>query len=185
MRLFWSKGYHATSLKDLEAALDMRPGSIYAAFKSKEGLFREALGVYFTRMAATFDAVVMDSASPLNGLANFVANQVETVRKSPPDPACLLLKTTLELSSADDAAGCEARAYLTQMGERFRTALDHAVAQGELPTGTDTPRLARRLQVKLFGFVLVLQKETDPDTVSLLAEDLRQEILGLAQDAAA
>ncbi|NBB84288.1 MAG: TetR family transcriptional regulator, partial [Alphaproteobacteria bacterium] len=31
MALFWAKGYHATSLRDLEAALDLRPGSIYAA----------------------------------------------------------------------------------------------------------------------------------------------------------
>ena len=34
MSLFWERGYHATSLKDLEAALSMKPGSIYAAFKS-------------------------------------------------------------------------------------------------------------------------------------------------------
>ncbi|MDX1730552.1 MAG: helix-turn-helix domain-containing protein, partial [Aurantimonas coralicida] len=34
LRLFWAKGYHATSLKDLEAALTMKPGSIYAAFQS-------------------------------------------------------------------------------------------------------------------------------------------------------
>ena len=34
MTLFWDKGFHATSLKDLEAALVMKPGSIYAAFSS-------------------------------------------------------------------------------------------------------------------------------------------------------
>ena len=33
--LFWERGYHACSLKQLETALDMRPGSIYAAFGSK------------------------------------------------------------------------------------------------------------------------------------------------------
>jgi len=44
--IFWAQGFHATSLKDLERALDMRPGSIYAAFGSKEGLFNEALDRY-------------------------------------------------------------------------------------------------------------------------------------------
>lgn len=39
MALFWDKGFHATSLKDLEAALAMKPGSIYAAFVSKENLY--------------------------------------------------------------------------------------------------------------------------------------------------
>ena len=28
LQLFWQKGFHATSLKDIEEALDMRPGSI-------------------------------------------------------------------------------------------------------------------------------------------------------------
>ena len=28
MDLFWEKGFHATSLKDLETALEMKPGSI-------------------------------------------------------------------------------------------------------------------------------------------------------------
>ncbi|MGB2139878.1 MAG: helix-turn-helix domain-containing protein, partial [Psychrobacter sp.] len=35
VKLFWHKGFHATSLKDIEQALDMRPGSIYAAFGNK------------------------------------------------------------------------------------------------------------------------------------------------------
>ncbi|MFZ3076621.1 MAG: helix-turn-helix domain-containing protein, partial [Psychrobacter glacincola] len=40
IQLFWQKGFHATSLKDIEQALDMRPGSIYAAFGNKDGLFQ-------------------------------------------------------------------------------------------------------------------------------------------------
>jgi AcrR family transcriptional regulator len=52
LRLFWAKGYHATSLKDLEAALTMKPGSIYAAFQSKEALFLAALERYFLRNRA-------------------------------------------------------------------------------------------------------------------------------------
>ncbi|MGU0800458.1 helix-turn-helix domain-containing protein, partial [Pseudomonas aeruginosa] len=33
--LFWERGYHATSMKHIEQALDMRPGSLYATFGSK------------------------------------------------------------------------------------------------------------------------------------------------------
>ena len=52
MTLFWTRGYAGTSLKDVEAALDMRPGSIYAAFGSKENLFRSALTLYGERSRA-------------------------------------------------------------------------------------------------------------------------------------
>ena len=53
LRLFWAQGFHATSLKDIEKALDMRPGSIYAAFGSKEGLYRAALARYAADARAT------------------------------------------------------------------------------------------------------------------------------------
>jgi len=46
LKLFWRKGYHATSMKDIEEEMDMRPGSIYAAFGNKEALFKETLEEY-------------------------------------------------------------------------------------------------------------------------------------------
>ena len=49
MNLFWERGYAGASMKQIEQALDMRPGSIYATFGSKDGLFSEALAAYAQR----------------------------------------------------------------------------------------------------------------------------------------
>ena len=46
--LFWKRGWAGTSLKDLEAVLQMKPGSFYAAFGSKEALFALAMEKYAT-----------------------------------------------------------------------------------------------------------------------------------------
>ena len=70
--LFWRKGYHTTSLKDLEAALNMRPGSIYAAFGSKEALFAETLHIYARRSREQLRQTRVAKASPLAGLAAYV-----------------------------------------------------------------------------------------------------------------
>ena len=70
MDVFWEKGFHATSLKDLEAALEMKPGSIYAAFSSKENLYLLALERYFARSRAGFRDQVARAALPLNALAD-------------------------------------------------------------------------------------------------------------------
>jgi len=37
--VFWQKGYSATSIKNLVEATGLQPGSIYAAFGDKRGLF--------------------------------------------------------------------------------------------------------------------------------------------------
>ena len=47
MNLFWENGYTNTSLQQLGERMDMRPGSLYAAFKNKRQLFFETLDLYF------------------------------------------------------------------------------------------------------------------------------------------
>src|SRR5260370_15500878 len=47
MRVFWAKGYESTTLTDLQQAMGgLTAPSLYAAFGSKEGLFREVVLVY-------------------------------------------------------------------------------------------------------------------------------------------
>lgn len=59
MRLFWSRGYEATSISDLTQAMDITPPSLYAAFGDKKRLFLEAVERYeqetgcFARKALT------------------------------------------------------------------------------------------------------------------------------------
>ena len=59
IRLFWSRGYEATSISDLTQAMDITPPSLYAAFGDKKRLFLEAVERYeqetgcFARRALT------------------------------------------------------------------------------------------------------------------------------------
>ncbi|MBB3308425.1 AcrR family transcriptional regulator [Rhizobium sp. BK196] len=46
MRLFWRHGYEGVSLNDLTAAIGVAPPSLYSAFGSKAGLYRETLDRY-------------------------------------------------------------------------------------------------------------------------------------------
>jgi len=46
IRLFWTRGYEATSISDLTQAMDITPPSLYAAFGDKKRLFLEAVERY-------------------------------------------------------------------------------------------------------------------------------------------
>ena len=46
MELFWRHGYEGVSMADLTAAMGIAAPSLYAAFGSKEALFREAVDLY-------------------------------------------------------------------------------------------------------------------------------------------
>ena len=46
MRLFWDRGYEATSISDLTRAMRITPPALYGAFGSKKQLFLEAVERY-------------------------------------------------------------------------------------------------------------------------------------------
>jgi AcrR family transcriptional regulator len=52
LRVFWRKGYEGASLLDLTKAMGINRPSLYAAFGSKEELFRKALDRYAAGPAA-------------------------------------------------------------------------------------------------------------------------------------
>jgi AcrR family transcriptional regulator len=55
VRLFWIKGYEATSIADLTEVMGIGTKSLYAAFKSKDALNAEALALY----SRTFETLVL------------------------------------------------------------------------------------------------------------------------------
>jgi AcrR family transcriptional regulator len=144
-RLFWQKGFAATSISDLTEAMGIGSPSLYAAFGSKEALYCEALRYYgesheamvwsgfnaaLTSRAAV-EALLMDSAAALTGSDG---------RTEP-------LGCMVTLS----AAGSEGHVELGEIVKsargaglcRLKERLARAVREGELSDATDIDGLAR------------------------------------------
>lgn len=183
LNLFWKKGYNATSIKDLEKALDMRPGSIYGAFGSKEGLFAEALALYARLSMEAFSASMAQAATPLAGLAAHVRGLACPPSAPPPSRACLLVKTVLETPDDDPVLRPAAEAFMRDMEAAFRAAYREAQASGELAGEADPERLARRLQSEIFGFLAYAQRTDAEDRIAALAEDIAADIEALSRKA--
>lgn len=65
MHLFWQHGYEGTSLDQLRGAMgDISSASFYAAFGSKEALYREAVAEYLRTHGQVMTALHDESVSP-------------------------------------------------------------------------------------------------------------------------
>ncbi|PCM45996.1 TetR/AcrR family transcriptional regulator [Marinobacter sp. ANT_B65] len=179
LHLFWQKGFHATSLKDLEKALDMRPGSIYATFGSKDGLFQESLERYASLGLENLERILHAHESPLAGLAAYLRGLGGLCDQDLPSRACMLVKSLLELGEREHAARSKAEDLLAGMEARFVERFADAQKMGELDSGLDPVRLGRRLQAEVMGLRAFAQRDVGSAAVHALAEDMAQSLEAL------
>lgn len=172
--LFWERGYFATSMKQIEQALDMRPGSLYATFGNKHGLFQEALEVYAGRMAKELDSHLRQYSSLLTGFKDYLRTLALscTVDSRTPARACMIVKTLLELNSQETALQQQVNDILESIEKKFATILEEARHQGEIRPEVDCQRLARLLQAQVIGLRSFAQRQTEAKHVEQLADDM-------------
>ena len=175
MQLFWIKGFHATSMKDLESALFMKPGSIYAAFQSKEALFRATLDRYSGRMEADLSSLIAESDSPLSALQQHLLGLADLTPCDRPSTTCMLVKSLLEVPNEGDL-----RAFIIAHLDRIEAVIADALRRswetGEISSDIDPERLARWLQTSIFGLKVQAQRETDPQRMRDLCSDLADQL---------
>ena len=135
MEVFWADGYHGASMSRLGSAMELRPGSIYAAFKSKEALFREALATYVDdiRHAASAES---DPHRLLRAwFAAHIARSVDGQR------GCLLLNTSTEFQRMDAESAAAVKAELETLEAFFARLVHRARPTPKEPTPLVTARL--------------------------------------------
>jgi AcrR family transcriptional regulator len=144
MKVFWAKGYEATSMTDLIDAMGIASTSIYAAFGSKEALYAEALEYYgrtsehlawvkFQEAKTARDAVhalLINLASALTG------------RDGSAPTGCMVTLSNVA-SEGHVALGELVRAGRARTFEGVKRRLEQAIAAGELPKAVDVQTLSR------------------------------------------
>ena len=156
VRLFWRKGFEATSMADLTAAMGIGAPSLYAAFGSKEALYAEALCHYQKHFGpltwGRFDAArtakgavegwLMDSAAALTGGAEGEAR------------GCMLTLSSIDRD--EHAELCETvRSSRHGVQQRLVARFKRAVEDGEIAATTDVHALARYIQTVQNGMSIL------------------------------
>src|ERR1700761_3808494 len=143
MLVFWQKGYEGASMVDLTQAIGINSPSLYAAFGSKEGLFRAVLERYDARRIAFMESLLSAPTARqvadrfLHGVADFAADTGGN------PPGCLLLQSGL--SCGDSSIPDELARHRAEKEEALRVRVEKAGKNGDLPKGVSAAALARYL----------------------------------------
>ena len=161
--LFWKRGFHAAGMRDIQQALDMRPGSIYARFQSKEGLFKLVVERYAENSQAKLKAVANES-SPLAALRAFFENALISPNEQRYMRQCLLVKSIAELDVIGDIAKKAVIDSMEKVKGCFIDVVNAAIEAQELPESTPVTLAADWLQNQFVGMraFALLQDEEAP-----------------------
>jgi AcrR family transcriptional regulator len=138
MELFWAKGYEGTSLSDLTTAMGINSPSLYAAFGSKETLFREAVQLYGASQGTEIWDGIPRAPTARAAIARFLQATAESFTRRGKPRGCLIALGALHARDASNAVVCrELRDHRAQNAKTLRLRLERGVAEGELPEGFD------------------------------------------------
>ena len=131
LALFWRKGYQATSLADLLAAMDISRSSFYAAFTDKRSLFIECLDLFSARTLEMLHQARAEMP-PVDALQSFFERNFVGAHGAGAVMGhwgCMLVNTVLEMAGVDDDLAARASHHLGEMQRIFQACLQDAGAE--------------------------------------------------------
>lgn len=180
MLVFWHQGYRATSVKDLEDATRLKPGSLYHAFGNKRALFLRVIDHYVDRVITARVRNYLESdGPPLEELREFITSAFAHVSKGSPSPACLLLNTAVELGMEDPEVYSRVATGMRLVERGLERQIARARERREVAECVDPRAAARGLAVAFQG-ILVASRMTSRRTALLELTDQAMDQLGLS-----
>jgi len=115
MKVFWDKGYEATSMQDLVAASGLLKGSLYGAFSDKRAMYLAALKHYDrTRIQAGID-MLNGEGSARQKIARLFDNVIESTKRGDFAGGCLLCNASLEMAVTDKQVKSEIKTTIRRL----------------------------------------------------------------------
>jgi AcrR family transcriptional regulator len=148
---FWERGYEGTSMADLVEVLGLASARIYAAFGSKEELFREAIELYEAKEGGFASRALAEEPTALHAIERMFREAIDLYTRPDRPHGCMVVSAAVNCADANDRV----RDWLAEH-RRERTAsiiarLERAARDGEMKAGTDAQALGDYCSALLHG----------------------------------
>lgn len=169
-QIFWTKGFAATSLADLEQATALRRGSLYNAFGDKQALYETVLHRYLEEMAAVYRQAAASPAAPGEALESLLARLITMASEAAgPKCGCFAVNSITELGRSAGAVAEMLDAHLTRITGYVAAIISRGQQAGVIRTDQPADALARWFTVFTFGVLSGLRGPLEPAAARAMA----------------
>ena len=168
--LFWANGYEGTSIAGLTKALGIAPPSLYAAFGSKEELFKETIRVYGSRYGLDIAGAITKEPSAKATIARILREAATTFARRGMPPGCFIasgmLSTAIEHKPLSDHLAAKREAMM----QAIKGCIQRSAAAGELDRSTDVDGLACFFAAVIAGMSVQARDGADRKALAKIGE---------------
>lgn len=178
MKVFWMKGYEATSISDLVKAMNINKGSLYNAFGNKKALFIRALLKYDrqNRQALLRRLEAMDD--PLAAIQALFDAMIEESLGDREFKGCLLVNTAIELPHHTGDVRDIVSSALGDFEGFFSRMVRRAQDNGQASDRLDADTIAKSLLSQVVGLRVLSRGVFDAQSL----EAVRAQALSFVKD---
>lgn len=174
MELFWQQGFAATSTAQLTQAMGIAPPSLYAAFGSKEALYREALALYQAQYGQFLQTPFAQAGSVRDAMAAMLAAAAQQFSQRSHPLGCMVACGELQASPGNSPLAGELTHLRQAAQHSLWQQLETARQRGGLPEPTDTKTLAAFYALVVQGMAIQARDGTPLAELNLLAQQAMQ-----------
>lgn len=149
MRLFWRKGYTATSIEDLVETLQLSRSSLYGTFGDKRSLFLEALKFYSEGVMSAIARTLNEAPSPMAGIQALLDEMIAGVDSPSGALGCFMVNSVAELVPYDP----EVTALATAYSDSLRGLLAKALVRAGRPDQATRQPTPEQLAAYVFNMI--------------------------------
>ena len=153
LQVFWRKGYEGASMADLTETMGITKPSLYSAFGNKEELFRKALDRYVDGPGGYFQ-VALAKPNARAVVEHLLYASADAVTDPNHPPGCLAVQGALSCGDAAESIKQELMSRRAKGEQDLRQRFERAIAEGDLPEGSDAADLAAYLSAILQGMAV-------------------------------
>ena len=156
MRLFWAKGYHDSSIRDLVERTGVNYYGLYEVFENKHGLFLAALDRYCSTVTGEIVRKLKRPGRAEKSIERAFDRLLALMRTPDGRVGCLMCNTAIELAPHDADAAAKVQAHMRLLRSAFRATLLAGRKAGELAEDGDIDALAEFLTTTVYsvGFLV-------------------------------
>lgn len=166
---FWSRGYEATSVRDLADSMGIGSASLYNAYGDKRALFTRSLERYADRSMRERIARLEQRHRPKEAIRAFLAEIIDRSLKDPDRRGCLLVNSALDVAPHDAKIGRVVAGYLDEICAFFRRNLDSARKAGQLRRSLDPEEVSAHLLGVVLGIRVLSRTGAKRKTLEAVA----------------